>query len=185
MHTSTVPQKGQIVIPAPLRRKLGFDRGTKVVIVETDDGVEVRPLDDHYFERLAGVLSGEENATQELLKEHGWDTVAQLLAAAAADRCALQGCVVNWGEVLYITERAHGTEKADEVESILEKLPIEWGDADRELTRKAARFRVGGLAYADCFAAGLARQTDREVATDDPEFETVTDQVTVRWLTRD
>jgi len=27
MHTSTVTQKGQIVIPAPLRRKLGFEQG--------------------------------------------------------------------------------------------------------------------------------------------------------------
>jgi ribonuclease VapC len=119
-------------------------------------------------------------------KEDGWDTVAQLLADAAADRCALYGCVVNWGEVLYITERAYGSEKADEVESILEELPIEWVDADRELTREAAQFKVdGGLAYADCFAAGLARQTEGEVVTDDPEFETVTDQVDVRWLTSD
>lgn len=69
MHTSTVTQKGQIVIPAPMRRKLGFDQGTKVVIVETDDGVEVRPLDDQYFERVAGVLSGVGDATQALLDE--------------------------------------------------------------------------------------------------------------------
>ena len=67
MHTSTVTQEGQIVIPAPLRRKLGFDQGTKVAIVETDDGVEVRPLDDCYFERFAGVLSGEGDAPQALL----------------------------------------------------------------------------------------------------------------------
>lgn len=69
MHTSIVTQKGQIVIPAPLRRKLGFDQGTTVVIVETDDGVEVRPLDDRDFERVAGVLSGEGNATQALLDD--------------------------------------------------------------------------------------------------------------------
>ena len=69
MHTSTVTQEGQIVIPAPLRRKLGFDQGTEVVIVETDDGVEVRPLDDRYFEWFAGVLSGEGDVTQALLDE--------------------------------------------------------------------------------------------------------------------
>jgi len=67
MHTSTVTQKGQIVIPAPLRRKLGFDQGTKVVIIETDAGVEVHPLDDRYFKRFAGVLSGEGDATHALL----------------------------------------------------------------------------------------------------------------------
>ncbi|PSQ62881.1 MAG: hypothetical protein BRD27_01565 [Bacteroidetes bacterium QH_10_64_19] len=67
-------------------------------------------------------------------KEDGWDTVAQLLANAAADRCKPCGCAVNWGEVLYITECAYGTEKAEEVEAIMETLPIEWVDADRELT---------------------------------------------------
>jgi AbrB family looped-hinge helix DNA binding protein len=77
MHTSTVTQKGQIVIPAPLRRKLGFDRGTKVVIVETDDGVEVRPLDDRYFEQFAGLLSGEGTATDALLQDRKADTARE------------------------------------------------------------------------------------------------------------
>ena len=63
-------------------------------------------------------------------------------------------------------------------------LSIEWVDADRELTRAAARFKIdGGLAHAGCFAAGLARRTEGEVVTDDPEFEAVSDQVNVRWLT--
>jgi AbrB family looped-hinge helix DNA binding protein len=73
MHTSTVTQKGQIVIPAPLRRKLGFEQGTKVVVIETDDGVEVRPLDARYFEQFAGVLSGEGDATHALLEERQKD----------------------------------------------------------------------------------------------------------------
>jgi ribonuclease VapC len=44
-------------------------------------------------------------------KEAGWDTVAELLTDAAADRYVLQCCVVNWGEVLYITERAAPTKR--------------------------------------------------------------------------
>jgi ribonuclease VapC len=119
-------------------------------------------------------------------REDGWDTVAQLLADAAADRCVLYGCVINWGEVRYITERVYGPEKADEVEAVMDDLPIEWVDADRELTREAARLKIdGGLAYADCFAAALALRTDGEVVTDDPEFEVVADRVDVRWLTRE
>jgi AbrB family looped-hinge helix DNA binding protein len=73
MHTSTVTQKGQIVIPAPLRRKLGFEQGTKVVVIETDDGVEVRPLDARYFEQFVGVLPGGGDATQALLEERQKD----------------------------------------------------------------------------------------------------------------
>lgn len=119
-------------------------------------------------------------------KEDGWRTVAQMLAEGAAGQCTLCCCVVNWGEVLYITERVYGPEKAEEVESVMDELPIEWVDAGRALVRKAARFKVdGGLAYADCFAAGLAQLRDGAVVTDDPEFETVTEDVAVRWLTSD
>ncbi|NBB99968.1 MAG: AbrB/MazE/SpoVT family DNA-binding domain-containing protein [Bacteroidetes bacterium] len=63
MHTSTVTQKGQIVIPAPLRRKLGFEQGMKVVITETDDGVVVRLLTEHAFVQHAGLLRGKGKAT--------------------------------------------------------------------------------------------------------------------------
>ena len=116
-------------------------------------------------------------------KEAGWKEVAELLANAAADRCALQCCVVNWGEVLYIIERVYSIEKAGEIEAVMDDLPIELIDADRALTREAARLKVdGGLAYVDCFAAALALISDGEVVTGDPEFEAVEEQVVVRWL---
>ena len=65
----------------------------------------------------------------------------------------------------------------------MDELPVELIDADRALTRKAARLKVdGGLAHADCFAAGLALVTDGEVMTGDPEFKAIEEQVAVRWL---
>lgn len=116
-------------------------------------------------------------------KEAGWKDVAHLFTDAAADRCTLQCCVVNWGEVLYITERVYGVQKAKEVEAVITELPVELVKADRTLTREAARLKVGGgLAYADCFAAALAHVADGEVVTGDPEFGAVEEQVTVRWL---
>lgn len=118
-------------------------------------------------------------------KEAGWNDVARLLADAAAERCALQCSIVNWGEVRCITERVYGVEKANEVEAVMDDLPVEWIDADRALTRAAARLKVdGGLAYADCFAAALALVAEGEVVTGDPEFAAVEEQVTVRWLPR-
>lgn len=118
-------------------------------------------------------------------KEAGWQEVAHLLADAAAERCTLQCCIVNWGEVCYITEQVYGAEKANQVETVLDELPVALVDADRALTRKAARLKVsGGLAYADCFAAALALVTEGEVVTGDPEFEAVEAQVKVRWLRR-
>lgn len=94
--------------------------------------------------------------------------------------------MVSWGEVLYITERVYGAEKADEVEAVMDELPVEIVDADRTLTREAARLKVdGGPAYADCFATGLELTTDGEVVTGDPEFEAVDNRVAVRWLPSD
>jgi len=65
----------------------------------------------------------------------------------------------------------------------MDDLPIEFVDAECTLTREAARLKVdGGLAYADCFAAGLALIADGEVVTGDPDFKAVEEQVAVRWL---
>lgn len=69
MHTSTVTQKGQVVIPAPLRRKLGFETGTKVIITETADGIRIRPVHRDYFEQFAGLLPGKGAAVHALLDE--------------------------------------------------------------------------------------------------------------------
>ena len=69
MHTSTVTRKGQIVIPAPLRHKLGLREGTRVRISEAPDGLRVQPLDWAYFEERAGLLSGEGKAVEELLEQ--------------------------------------------------------------------------------------------------------------------
>lgn len=69
MYTSTLTKKGQIVMPAPLRRKLGLEAGMKVAITETRDGVQVRPVNRAYFDDMAGMLSGEGQATQALLNE--------------------------------------------------------------------------------------------------------------------
>jgi predicted nucleic acid-binding protein len=68
--------------------------------------------------------------------------VAELLADAAAVRGTLYCCVVNWGEVLYVTERVYGPEKAQEVEAVVEELPIEVVDADTAVTRAAARLKA-------------------------------------------
>ncbi|MBI4999905.1 MAG: AbrB/MazE/SpoVT family DNA-binding domain-containing protein [Euryarchaeota archaeon] len=37
--TSRVTEKGQVTIPADMRKSLGLDTGTSVVFVELDDGV--------------------------------------------------------------------------------------------------------------------------------------------------
>lgn len=61
--------KGQIVVPAKLRRKLGLKKGAKVAIIEDEHGFLVRPLDRKYFDQFAGILPGKGKATKALLEE--------------------------------------------------------------------------------------------------------------------
>jgi ribonuclease VapC len=56
-------------------------------------------------------------------------------------------------------------------------------DADWELTRGAAKIKAKGkIAYADCFAAALAKKQNAELITGDPEFEQLSGQIKIRWL---
>lgn len=69
METSVVTVKGQIVVPARIRRKLKIKHGTRVVIIEQEDGFVVKPLDKKYFEHFAGILPTKGKATKALLEE--------------------------------------------------------------------------------------------------------------------
>jgi AbrB family looped-hinge helix DNA binding protein len=55
---TTATAKGQIVIPAPLRRKYGIREGTRIRIVDEGDRIVLRPLTPEYVRKLRGVLKG-------------------------------------------------------------------------------------------------------------------------------
>lgn len=56
METSVVTVKGQVVVPAKIRKKFGIKKGTKIAFIEQNGKLIIQPLDKNYFERLAGVL---------------------------------------------------------------------------------------------------------------------------------
>jgi predicted nucleic acid-binding protein len=90
---------------------------------------------------------------------------------------------VNLGEVWYSVARMHSEMDADRaIEEIL-RLGFRAADADWELTREAARFKSKArLAYADCFAAALAKKHDAQLVTGDPEFRQLSNQIRIHWL---
>ena len=55
---TVVTIKGQVVIPAKLRRKLGIKKGTKLYIEERNGELILRPLNREYFQKISGVLKG-------------------------------------------------------------------------------------------------------------------------------
>jgi PIN domain nuclease of toxin-antitoxin system len=99
--------------------------------------------------------------------------------------------IVNFGEVLYITQRRHGIAAADTVYANFSterpggnRVPIRWLPVDEALVRRAATLKAsGGLSYADCFAAAAAAILGCPVLTGDQEFAAAERAgIAVAWL---
>ncbi len=50
--------KGQIVIPAILRRKYGIKEDTKIVVTDDGDSIILKPITEEYLKKLQGSLKG-------------------------------------------------------------------------------------------------------------------------------
>ena len=55
MNRTVVTAKGQIVIPARLRRKYGIKKGTPVSVSDRNGEIVLQPLTDEYIRSLAGI----------------------------------------------------------------------------------------------------------------------------------
>ena len=113
------------------------------------------------------------------------EEVEKLLVKSAEDKHKLLLCVVNWGEIYYSIARAEGEAVAEQKTADLATLAIELVPVtdDLQLVREAAKLKAAKkLAYADCFAAALAKLRGVEVVTGDPEFKEVEGEVKVAWL---
>jgi AbrB family looped-hinge helix DNA binding protein len=67
---STFTSKGQLVVPAELRRKHGIKAGTKVQFLEDHFGrIIIQPLTEEHISRLRGCLKGG-NMLETWLGEH-------------------------------------------------------------------------------------------------------------------
>jgi len=73
METVRVTSKGQLVVPARLRRKYGIKPGTMVRFIERDKEIVFQPLTREYIRSVCGMLKSKTPVTQELLKERAKD----------------------------------------------------------------------------------------------------------------
>lgn len=76
MYTVTATQKGQIVIPAKIRRKLHIKKGTKLYIQEDGMQILIKPATPEYIDSIVGILNSKENLSDFLLKERKADDTA-------------------------------------------------------------------------------------------------------------
>ncbi len=69
IETSTVTSKGQLVIPARLRRRFGIKKGTLISFIEDDGRIIVQPVTREFIRGLRGSLKGEPSALDVLLED--------------------------------------------------------------------------------------------------------------------
>lgn len=68
--------KGQIVIPASLRRKYGIKNGTKIIITDIGDAIVLKPVTEEYLRNLQGSLKGK-GGLKTLMEERNKDRVKE------------------------------------------------------------------------------------------------------------
>ncbi len=56
MKIASVTSKGQIVIPAKIRKELNITKGTALSVEKRGNELVFRPVDEAYFDSMAGVL---------------------------------------------------------------------------------------------------------------------------------
>ena len=70
-------EKGQIVIPAALRKKYGIKKGTRIQVYEQNDHIVLNPLSPEMIQaklrKLRGIVKGGTSLTKELEAERARD----------------------------------------------------------------------------------------------------------------
>jgi AbrB family looped-hinge helix DNA binding protein len=69
--SATFTSKGQLVIPAELRRKHGIETGTRVKFLEDKFGrIVLQPVTEHYIDQVMGCLGDGPDLLDKWAKEH-------------------------------------------------------------------------------------------------------------------
>jgi len=111
--------------------------------------------------------------------------VEKLLIKAGTGSTKLLLTIINWGEIYYSIMRGASRDLAEQHAREIHAMPIELVpiETDLALVRQAAIFKASRkLAYADAFAAGLAKLRNAELVTGDRDFKSVEDEIKIAWL---
>lgn len=73
MEAAYVTTKGQLVVPAKLRRKYGIKPGTKVFFVERGEEILFQPVTREYIRSVCGMLESATSVAEELLIDRNKD----------------------------------------------------------------------------------------------------------------
>ena len=132
---------------------------------------------------IAGYLFDSHALLAFFQKERGTEVVAKILRRAMKERLDRLICVINLGEIIYITKRRFGDNKKLEVLGRVHQLGFNVLPVPESLVFKAAELKAEyPIAYADCFTLSCAIERSAILVTGDPEFKKVAHLVNIQWI---
>ena len=115
--------------------------------------------------------------------ESGAETVLELLNQSKENNVEPLICVINLGEILYLTKRRFGNDKKIEILGRIHQLSFNIIPATNELVFEAAEIKADyPISYADSFAVACAINQSAEIITGDPDFKKVEHLAKIHWL---
>jgi len=116
-------------------------------------------------------------------KEEGAQIVASILNQLRAQRLNRLICVINLGEIIYLTKRRFGDEKKIEVLGRIHQLGFKILPVPDSLVYQAAEIKAQyPMSYADAFAVACAQEHSAVLVTGDPEFKAVSHLIKIEWI---
>ncbi len=116
-------------------------------------------------------------------REEGAAVVGEILTRSRQQNLARLICMINLGEIVYLTKRRFGDQKKIEVLAHIHQLGFELLPVPNSLILQAAELKAQyPMSYADCFALACALERSAVIVTGDHEFRAVEHLVQVAWI---
>jgi predicted nucleic acid-binding protein len=115
--------------------------------------------------------------------EEGAEIVAEILQRSMQKGLDRLICVINLGEIIYVTKRHFGDSKKLEVLARVHQLGLKVLPVPENLVFKAAEIKAQyPISYADCFTLACAIEHSARVVTGDPDFKKIAHLVSIDWI---
>jgi predicted nucleic acid-binding protein len=115
--------------------------------------------------------------------ETGANVVYGILQKSREQKLDRLICVINLGEVIYMTKKHFGDEKKLEILGRIHQLEFKVLPVPDTLVYQAAEIKAQyPLSYTDCFVVACAQEHRATIVTGDPEFKNVEHLVNIEWI---
>ncbi len=116
-------------------------------------------------------------------KETGAKIVYDILEKSRRQQIDRLICIINLGEIIYVTKKHFGDKKKLEILGRIHQLSFKVLPVPDSIVYQAAEIKAEyPLSYADCFAAACAIEHDATIVTGDHEFKNVEHLVNIEWI---